>query len=64
MLILDEKIIGTSRYLKIACLSSDTLPDDDDIALGSEAYEVDTAKKYLYNSSTKAWVDQANPSGD
>ena len=56
--IVEEKYIqvdsGSSRYVEILCLSSDTKPTDG-IAVNSLALELDTNKTYYFNGTS--WTE-------
>lgn len=49
--------LGDTRYIEIACVSSDTKPTSD-VATGSICLEVDTGKIYAYNEAASEWVEQ------
>lgn len=47
--------LGTTRYLEIACVSTDTKPTEN-VATGSTAIEVDTGNFYLFDESSSTWT--------
>lgn len=49
--------LGDTRYIEIACVSSDTKPTSD-VATGSICLEVDTGKIYAFNEANSEWVEQ------
>lgn len=56
MTLIDEKIIGGKRYIKLAGLSTETPPSGEDIAMGSEFLEVDTGATQYYNATAGSWA--------
>ena len=56
MTLIDERIIGDQRYIKLAGLSDDTPPTGDDIATGSEFFEIDTGATQYYDAATSTWA--------
>ena len=62
MTLIDEKIIDGKRYIKMAGVSDDTPPTGDDIATGSEFFEIDTGSTQYYDAATSSWA--APSSGD
>lgn len=50
--------IKSKELVEIACLSTDTKPDDG-IANGSTCIEMDTGYIYMFNETAGAWVKVA-----
>ena len=38
--------------------STDTKPTDDGVGTGSDFYEIDTQKVFMYDADMKTWIEQ------
>ena len=52
----------TTRYMELACTSSDTKPTEN-VTTGSICVEVDTGNIYLYDEDGAQWVENGSLQG-
>lgn len=62
-LIKAEYILTDKKYCEYAGLSTDTKPEQDELATGSLFHEVDTASIYAYDEASEDWILQVELGG-